>query len=121
MKFADVCFITNDVPRLRAFYQSVLDVKADGDETHSTMDMNGFGLTFLSQKNPAFYYEITGSAGNVILSFNVDDVDSEYQRLLSLGVVMANEIVTHPWGARSFQCKDPDGNILNFRSVPKGE
>jgi len=24
-----------------------------------------------------------------------------------------------PWGARSFQFKDPDGNILYFRSMTK--
>jgi len=45
----------------------------------------------------------------------------EYNRLLALGAEMVNEPKTHPWGARSFQIKDPDGSILNFRSMPKGE
>ena len=120
MKFADICFITDDVLRLSAFYESILGGKAEGDESHATMNMDGIGLTFLSQKNPAFYYDLTNNAGNVILSFNVDDVDFQYNRLLSLGVEMVNEPTTHPWGARSFQFKDPDGNIINFRSIPKG-
>jgi len=30
-----------------------------------------------------------------------------------------NEPTTHSWGARSFQFRDPDGNILNFRTIPK--
>ena len=46
--------------------------------------------------------------------FNVDDVDAEYKRLLSQGAQMLNKPTTHPRGARSFQFKDPDGNILNF-------
>jgi len=46
---------------------------------------------------------------------------AEYKRLLSLGAQMLNEPTTHPWGARSFQIKDPDGNILNFRTITKGE
>jgi uncharacterized glyoxalase superfamily protein PhnB len=54
---------------------------------------------------------------NVILSFNIDDVDTEFQRLHSLGVDIINEPKTHPWGARSFQFKDPDGNVMNFRTV----
>jgi phosphoglycolate phosphatase-like HAD superfamily hydrolase len=31
------------------------------------------------------------------------------------------ESTTHSWGTRSFQFRDPDGNILNFRSLPKEE
>lgn len=64
-------------------------------------------------------FDSTGNASNTILSFNVDDLDVEYRRLISLGAEMINEPTTHPWGARSFQFKDPDGNILNFRSLPK--
>ena len=40
---------------------------------------------------------------NTILTFNVDDIDIEYQRLVLLGVQMEGEPVTYPWGARSFQ------------------
>jgi predicted enzyme related to lactoylglutathione lyase len=58
-------------------------------------------------------------ANNVIIGFNVEDVDSEYNRISALGAEMLNEPTTHPWGVRSFQFKDPDGNILNFRSFPK--
>lgn len=76
-------------------------------------------IFFLLEKNLDFYYEFTGNASNTILSFNVDDLDVEYRRLISLGAEMINEPTTHPWGARSFQFKDPDGNILNFRSLPK--
>jgi len=125
IKFTDVCFITEDVMRLRAFYEAVFGGKAEGDEIDSGLTLDGMGFTFSSAKiknyAPSFYYVSAGGANNVIVGFNVDDVDAEYQRLLSLGVEMLNEPTTHPWGTRSYQFKDPDGNILNFRSIPKGE
>lgn len=122
-QFTDICFITNDVLRLRAFYEAVFNVRAEGDEIHSGISINGLTLVFdhvdIADENPSFRYVEAGSANNVIVGFNVDNVDAEYQRLLSLGAEMLNEPTTHPWGARSFQFRDPDGNILNFRSIAK--
>jgi len=123
IQFTDVCFITNDVMRLRAFYETVFGVKAEGDEIHSGLSIDGLTFVFdhvdIADENPTFRYISAGGANNVIVGFNVDDVDVEYQRLLPSGAEILNEPKTHPWGARSFQFKDPDGNILNFRSMPK--
>jgi uncharacterized glyoxalase superfamily protein PhnB len=118
-KFTDICFITNDVLRLRTFYETVFGGKAEGDEWHSTLEIGGLGVVFLLERNTDFYYEFTDDSNNTILSFNVDDVDAEYQRLISLGIKQHTEPTTHLWGARSFQFKDPDRNVLNFRSIPK--
>jgi predicted enzyme related to lactoylglutathione lyase len=123
IQFTDVCFITEDVLRLRAFYEAIFDSTAEGDEVHSFLVAGGVTFTFdyvaPLQENSVFHYVTAGGTNNVIVGFNVDDVDSEYQRLLPLGAEMLNQPTTHPWGARSFQFKDPDGNILNFRSLPK--
>lgn len=119
-QFTDVCFITKDVLRLCAFYESVFGGKAEGDEVHSVLSLDGIALTFMKEKTSVFYYEFANGLQNTIISFTVDDADVEYQRLLSIGARMLNEPITHPWGAKSFQFKDPDGNILNFRSLPKG-
>ena len=40
IQFTDICFITNDVMRLRAFYESVFGSKSEGDEVHSTLGIN---------------------------------------------------------------------------------
>ena len=45
-QFTDVCFITNDVLRLRTFYEAVFDVEAEGDEIHSGISMDGLTLVF---------------------------------------------------------------------------
>ena len=121
MRFTDICFITNDVLRLRAFYEAVFGATAEGDEIHSGISIGGLTFVFdhvgIADENQTFRYVSAGGANNVIVGFNVDDVDAEYKRLLSLGAEMLNEPTTHPWGARSFQFRDPDGNILNFRSL----
>ena len=119
MQFTDICFITNDVKRLCAFYESIFGGKAEGDEWHAALGINGLHIVFLLDKNSEFYYEFTEGESNTLLSFIVDDLDAEYKRLLLLGAKILNEPTNHPWGARSFQFKDPDGNILNFRSFPK--
>ena len=123
IQFTDICFITNDVLRLRAFYETVFGAKAEGDEIHSGISINQLTLVFdhvdIAEENPTFRYVKAGGANNVIVGLNVDDVDAEYNRLLTLGAEMLNTPTTHPWGARSFQFRDPDGNILNFRTIPK--
>ena len=123
MQFTDVCFITNDVLRLRAFYESVFGVQSEGNEIHSGISLDSLTLVFdhvdIADENPTFRYIEGGGSNNVIVGFNVDNVDAEYKRLLPLGAQMLNEPTTHPWGARSFQFKDPDGNILNFRTIQK--
>lgn len=121
IEFTDACFVTNDVLRLRTFYESVFGGKAEGDEWHSTLRIGGLHIVFLLENNSEFYYEYADGESNTILSFNVDDTDTEYQRLLSLDIKPHKEPTTYPWGTRSFQFKDPDGNILNFRSRPKEE
>ena len=123
MQFTDVCFITDDVLRLKAFYEAVFGCKADGDEIHSSLNAGGITLVFdyaaPLQESEAFFYVSARGANNVIIGFNVEDTDAEYHRLLTLGANILNQPTTHPWGPRSFQFKDPDGNILNFRSFPK--
>ncbi|MDR2687510.1 MAG: VOC family protein [Oscillospiraceae bacterium] len=119
MQFTDICFITHDVLRLAAFYEAVFGGKAQGGAGHAWLEAGGVTFVFdpasIAEYEP-FRYVAAGGANNVIVGFNVEDVDAEYERLLPLGAQMLNQPATHPWGARSFQFRDPDGNILNFRT-----
>ncbi|MFA6729693.1 MAG: VOC family protein [Eubacteriales bacterium] len=130
IKFTDLCLISNDVPRLVAFYENIFGVTVDmygingakQSDIHSSINIGGLYLTIDSVKiadNSMFGYVSAQSSNNTLLCFNVDNIDAEYKRLLDLGVEMQSEPKTHPWGARSFQFKDPDGNIINFRSLTK--
>jgi predicted enzyme related to lactoylglutathione lyase len=123
-QFTDLCLISADVLKLVDFYEKLFDVAAsEKGEYHSSVNIGGLWLTIdaaqIPDVAPAFSYIDAKASNNTIICFNVDDVDAEYTRVLALGAEMMNEPTTHPWGARSFQFRDLDGNILNFRTVPR--
>ncbi|MDR0946514.1 MAG: VOC family protein [Ruminococcus sp.] len=124
-QFTDLCLISKDVLNLVNFYEKLFDVNAsEKSEYHSSVNIGGLSLTIdaadIADGDSVFSYVNCKSSDNTIICFNVDDVDTEYTRVLALGAVTLNEPTTHTWGARSFQFRDPDGNILNFRTISKG-
>ncbi len=46
IQFTDVCFITEDVQRLRAFYEPIFGGIAEGNEVHSSLVAGGVTFTF---------------------------------------------------------------------------
>ena len=117
--FTGVCLVTTDVIQLRRFYCQILQVEAEGDEVHSLLHLDAFSLAIY---NPALHSESTipahdSGGGSVVLQFQVDDVDAEYERLVGLGVEMIQPPTTHPWGSRAMQFYDPDRNIVTFYTV----
>jgi catechol 2,3-dioxygenase-like lactoylglutathione lyase family enzyme len=117
--------ITEDVPLLTRFYEKVLQVKADGDEIHMMFVIGAEGLAIYSktaaEKDMAFDFSTHWGAGNFTIGFNVDDVGKEYQRLQLLQVDFVTVPTTYSWGARSVHFRDPDGNIICFRTIVKKE
>ncbi len=114
MILAEVCLETNDVRRLAGFYRSIMNLpKEDEDEVNQFIVTDGIILTVYNDgklKN--------NRNQNISIAFTVDDVDSEYERLLLLGVTMIDPPTTRPWGARNMHFCDPDGNHIYFRSFP---
>lgn len=120
MEFLDICIITEDVPRLVKFYEVVFRTKAEGDKIHSALTTNGAGIAIYS-KNAAetdmsFDFSQFWGSGNITIGYNVDDVDREYERLKALKVDFITSPTDWPWGARSMHFRDPDGNMICFRS-----
>jgi catechol 2,3-dioxygenase-like lactoylglutathione lyase family enzyme len=112
-----VCLITPDVPGLRAFYQSVLDVAAEGDDVFATFSTSGAALTLFSAHGlEAMVPGLTAGsgAGSSFLEFEVEDVDKDYERLKALNVTVVKPPTTQPWEVRSVWFRDPDGNLVNF-------
>jgi catechol 2,3-dioxygenase-like lactoylglutathione lyase family enzyme len=123
MKFTDICFITENVQRLARFYETVFQTKAEGDDMHSSLTTNGAVIAIYSKKaaetDMSFDFAKYWGSGNFTIGYNVDDVDGEYERLKSLNVDFETIPTTWPWGARSVHFRDPDGNIICFKSFPK--
>jgi len=120
MIFSDICIITTDVKKIRAFYELIFNEKAEGDEIHSFIECGGLGLAIYNKTNAindmGFNFENAGT-GLLTIGFNVEDVTVEYQRILELNVNQLTKPVVWPWGAKSFNFRDPDGNIIVIRSL----
>lgn len=120
MKFVGICLITDDVPVLVDFYTKVLGVKAEGDDVHAELDTEGAGISIFSAEGMESMAprSMQGAGyGSFTTMFEVEDVDAEYERLKALNVEFVMLPTTHPWGARSFWFRDPDGNIVDFFAV----
>jgi predicted enzyme related to lactoylglutathione lyase len=120
MKFTGICLITQNVTRLAGFYVKVLGVEAEGNDIHVELKTNGAGLTIYSvegMESLAPQSMQAAGSGSFTIGFEVDDVDSEYERIKSFGVDFVKHPITHPWGSRSFWFRDPDGNIVNFFAI----
>lgn len=116
-RFNSVCIITHDVRGLRDFYQRVLQMTAEGDDTFAAFSTPGANLSLFSVQGmeamaPSSMKD--SGAGNCVLEFQVRDVDEEYERLKALDVEVVKPPTTQPWGLRSVWFRDPDGNIVNF-------
>jgi len=95
----------------------VLGVKAEGDDVHVELKTEGATMTIFSaegMEGMAPQSMQGAGCGNCIVAFKVRDPDAEYERLKTLGVTFVMRPTTHPWGARSFWFRDPDGNIVDF-------
>ncbi|MFU8796063.1 MAG: VOC family protein [Dehalococcoidia bacterium] len=117
MRFNGICLISQDVRRLREFYESALHVEAEGDDVHVKLKTPGAVLSIFSESG------MEGMApgsmkhyghGGFTIEFEVENTDEEYKRLKSMNVPIVKMPTTQPWGRRSVWFRDPDGNIVNF-------
>ena len=65
---------------------------------------NGISFTLPQREEGEFF-----NGKGLIISFEVDDVDAEYDRLKAEGVQIYQEMQDKPWGERSFVIDDPNG------------
>ena len=117
MKFVGICLVTNNVPVLVDFYTKVLGVKAEGDDVHAVLNTEGAGIAIFSTEGMEGMAPGSvrgGGCGSFTSMFEVKDIDAEYEGLKTLNVEFVMLPTTHPWGARSFWFRDPDGNIVDF-------
>jgi len=121
-RFRSVCLITQNVRKLRDFYQDVFQIQAEESDTFVAFEPVGVPLTLfhtegMEQMAPG---SMQGAGiGGAVLEFEVEDVDQEYTRLLEMHVPIVKPPTTQPWGLRSVWFRDPDGNIVNFFAVVK--
>ncbi len=75
------------------------------------------GISFtLPQRDVGEFFNGKG----LILSFEVEDVDKEYERLKQEGLIIRQELQNKPWGERSFVVDDPNGvHLYIYGLIPR--
>lgn len=111
MKLGETSLLTNDVCRLAGFYKKLLDVdNGSVDPVHQFILSGEVSLTVFndgSLKN--------NCNQNMCIAFTVDDINREYQKLLSLGSEIIQPPARQPWGTINLSFYDPDRNIVYLR------
>ena len=116
MNFASVRVVTDDVPRLVAFYEQVTGVPARwATELFAEIVTPGATLAVAHSRTVAPLGGALHAADNrsVIIEFGVDDVDRTFAGFPD-GIEVVLPPTTQPWGNRSTLVRDPDGNLVNF-------
>lgn len=121
MRFlSGACFITRNVRGLAGFYAAVLGIAVDANDLHVEIPLEGGSLVLYdrtaAERDMGFDFSEYHGTGLAKISFLVQDVDAEYERLkaLDIRINFMTPPMTYPWGARSMHFRDPDGNIVCF-------
>lgn len=119
-----VRLLVTDYGRALRFYRDVLQFRVTwGDETtgYAAFDTGGsplavFGRQAMADAVGAGHLPAAAAAQDTaVLTFAVDDVDAEHERLRSRGVVFLAPPVDRPgWGERTAHFRDPDGNLIEL-------
>lgn len=120
MKVIEVCLTTDHLKPMIDFYKKVFSVEVDDSPVFVAFRIEdvSFSLYIKRAARIDMNYDFSqfDGTGNTTIAFAVDDLEMEYKRIQSLNISTITEPRMLPWGARSFQFRDPDGNIISFVS-----
>ncbi len=79
-------------------------------------------LAFVNDQHQTIPAGFHHSAQGVILNFEVEDVDHEYNRLSQAGLTMHLSLRSEEWGQRHFITADPNGILIDvIKIIPPSE
>ena len=115
MRIGEVGLLSNDVVKLSNFYKKLLEIENNSnDEEHQILISEETMLTIYNDGS-----EKNNLNKNICLAFTVDDIDKEYNKVLSLGAEIIEKPTIRPWGAINMSFYDPDRNIIYLRTLIK--
>lgn len=124
-RLASIRIITADIRPLVDFYALLTGVEPQwASPGFAELRWPAFTLAIGSTATLAPFGadDIAQAAANrsVIVEFQVDDCDAEYERVRASdpSVTVAQPPTTMPWGNRSALLRDPDGGLVNLFTPP---
>ena len=115
MRIGEVGLLTNDVPRLAAFYKRLLEIEnGSDDECHQFLIAEETALTIYNDGSVK-----NNQNQNICLAFTVDDIEKAYEKVLTMGARIIEGPTKRPWGAINMSFYDPDNNVIFLRSFPQ--
>lgn len=120
--------LTEDIERSKAFYADYFYFEStfEADWYVSMKSTRGypFEVALLNPYHPTIPEAFrTKISGGLILNFEMQDVDSEYERLQAAGLPIHLELRSEDFGQRHFITSDPNGVLIDVIKVipPSGE
>lgn len=109
---------TNDIDKMKNFYNKVLDFKIIND-LGNYVEFKNNGVRFAICLREVMYnysseYKKNSNGQSFELAFpcdNAKDVDETYEKLIKMGATPIDEPQNMPWNQRTALFADPDGNI----------
>ena len=117
MDFVSVRIITDNLDVMVEYYEKVSGVIADRPApVFAELRFPSCTLALGHTSTAALFNNAARPAHNTtaIIEWVVDDVETEYERLLPVVSEWEQEPTLMPWGNRSILFRDPDGNLVNL-------
>ncbi len=103
--------VTNDAPRLIAYFRDVLGFEVRHEDSEYGIVQRGPAEVHIGA-SAKFYDGRTPGQGSIY--FWVEDADGLHAELTAKGAREISTVEDRPWMMRDFTCLDPDGNKLGF-------
>lgn len=115
-----VALWANDLKASEDFYVRILGMKVEWRPDEENVYLtSGVDNLALHQARTPILAEAPEHLDHIGFIINdIEQVDVWHDYMKSEGVVIAKEPKTHRDGARSFYCKDPDGNVVQMIHHP---
>ena len=113
MRLVQARIVTDDVERAASFFASLLGLEVALNEFYVEIPAGGATVGFSKRHFTEWDH---CPARQVILDFEVDDVDRHYARLSEIGVDWVLPPTDQPWGNRSMTLRSPEGILVNVFS-----
>ena len=114
---------TEDVAATKAFYVDHLRFKVSFDSDWychlQSSEDEGVNIAILKSDHETIPAEGHGTVNGLILNFEVDDVDAEFQRAEKAGLPILKPLTDEAFGQRHFITRDPNGVLIDvIKPIP---